>query len=336
MSEYSFKINLGGICSSEAYRDASLDELRVLLAIIDCGGRPMTREQLAEIAGVSPSRVTAARVYWQESGILSEGEGIFASVIDEYEGKRTCKNRTLALADTLYDQGLSDMFDSLSRIMERTLNDEDVDRITKLVTELGLDSEYILTLAKFRDTKNEKNAALRAKKKTKLTSGALCNEAKRLYNKDICDSESLNVHLLNTELSPEVLDLKYKMGISGRNLSETELELFTKWTESFGYTWNIISLAYNEAVFNVKHGSNPTRYMDSILTVWNEKELRTVEACRQESEAFKEKRRTAWQTKENKKATTPTREEPKYASFSSEDAIKKALLRSYGAGSEDN
>lgn len=336
MSEYKFKINLGAICASRAFKEASGDELRVLLAVIDAGGCPQSRDSLAALSGVSPYRVASSLVFWQESGILTDGEGLFASVLDEYERRvPITEGRTRALADTLYNEGLAGMFDSLSEIMERTLNNEDVDRITSLVTELGLEPEYILTLAKFRNAKNEKNASLRGKKKTKLTSGVLCNEAKRLYNKDISDTESLSVHLKNTELSPEIIDLKYKMGISGRNLSETEIDLFTKWTESFGYTWNIISLAYNEAVMNIKQGQNPARYMDSILAAWREKGLTTVEACQRESDEFKENRRVAWQNKEAKK-TPATREEPKYASFSSEDAIKKALFRSYGAGSEEN
>ena len=53
-----------------ALREASADDLRVLLAFLERGAEHLSRD-----AGVSPARAEAALDYWREAGILSEGAG---------------------------------------------------------------------------------------------------------------------------------------------------------------------------------------------------------------------------------------------------------------------
>ena len=53
-----------------ALREASADDLRVLLVFLERGSEHLSRD-----AGVSEARAEAALDYWREAGILSEGEG---------------------------------------------------------------------------------------------------------------------------------------------------------------------------------------------------------------------------------------------------------------------
>ena len=334
MNELKFKIKLGEICSGAAFSEASEAELRVLVALIDMGGVCESKECLAEVASVSVSRAVSALSFWQESGIITPGEGAVAQLINEYEIRDTAKPTKEQLAKLIIDEQLSDMYSTLSGIMEKTLNPEDVEKVSRLVTELELDCEYILTLAGFLDEKNLKKAEKQGKKKTKLTSGRLYTEAKRLTEKDIRDAESLEVYIKNTELPPEIIDLKYKIGIKGRNLSETEISYFTEWCFSFGYSWNIIGVAFDEAALHADRDKSPISYMNAILKSWNEKNLRTAEACKTESLKYREQRRAEWVKKNGSKTEKITDEKPKYSNFTSEEAMKRALLRSYGEGKD--
>ena len=68
--------------------------------------------------------------------------------------------------------------------------------------------------------------------------------------------------------------IRKKLNIKGF-LTEYQEDLVTKWTEQYGYNFEIIDLAMAETV-NV--GSPSFKYIDTILTAWYKKGLKTVAA----------------------------------------------------------
>ena len=87
MTEYTFKVNLDGITALDCFREATKDELKVLLAIKSLEDESFSAESLADTLGVSAARVKAAITIFEESSILIKTDGILAEVEYEFEPK---------------------------------------------------------------------------------------------------------------------------------------------------------------------------------------------------------------------------------------------------------
>ena len=59
------------VSDNPAFREASAEELRVLLFVIEAGGIADT-ERIARAAGVSAPRVSSSLTLWQEAGVITE------------------------------------------------------------------------------------------------------------------------------------------------------------------------------------------------------------------------------------------------------------------------
>ena len=66
MVEYTFKVNLDGITERECFKDASKDELKVLVAFASMKGDSVTAEELSEMLDISKARVKAAVALFEE------------------------------------------------------------------------------------------------------------------------------------------------------------------------------------------------------------------------------------------------------------------------------
>lgn len=83
--------------------------------------------------------------------------------------------------------------------------------------------------------------------------------------------------------------IRKKLNIKGF-LTEYQEELVTKWTEQYGYNFEIIDLAMAETV-NV--GSPSFKYIDTILTAWYKKGLKTVAAIETDQKEHRRQSRNA-------------------------------------------
>ena len=124
------------------------------------------------------------------------------------------------------------------------------------------------------------------------------------------------------------------LGLWGRPLSKTEKAHFTRWTEEFGYSTAIIGEAFELAA---ESGTGRiASYMNKILTGWHEAGCKTVEECRAKSAEYYADREGKKKLAERKsgKVDTGKAAKPKYAEFDPEEAMARALARSYGAPDE--
>lgn len=318
MNEYTFKVNLDGICELDCFKEASRDELKVLLAIKSEGDRALTEEDIASLAGVSRARAMAAIALFEESGVLTKESGVYATV--EYEfGKGEGKAESTAdLARSIRDNDLYEMNIEIERIFEKTLETREIARITSLYTKKGLSPEYILTLAAF----------LKDQRRT-LSVEAIVREANKLVTSGTDTLEELEVYI--KEKSEEIageMEMRRLLGIYGRALAKTEREHFNRWVNEFGYSAVIIGEAYDITVQATGKASLP--YMNSILTSWHESGCKTLEACRAKVDSRKHENSKKANNNSQKSKKNTTAETPKYADFNSEDALMRALERSYG------
>ncbi len=313
------------ITASPVFSEASCEEMRVLLALVECEGSFESAEALAALAKVSKPRCTSALALWEEAGVITpRADG--APIITEEFSARLVKDEideapSVEVADSIRDGNLKSAIDECTMLMELgTMPTADVKNITALYTQYALSPEYIVTLAAYLAGQG------------KLTARKLCNHAIRLQESG-CDSvEALESYIQNKANETDT-DWEFRriFGIYNRNLSQSEKNYFRKWSEEYGFSVAIVSEAYDRAVMNTQNGRRYMQYMDTVLTSWYNAGCKTVAECIAQSEADKPK-----PAPEQKRTMNREAEKPRYGDFDVHEAFRLALERSYGANDDDD
>ena len=308
------------VIGSTAFTEASREELRVLLALVELSGDIDCPEALAEAIMISPARCKAALAFWEESGVISIDNGE-PRITDEFEDRLTRGEidevPATKVADSIRDEQLASMIDECARMMNQAcLSNTDVKNLTALHTQYSLGPEYIVTLAAYLVSRGD------------LTVRRLCNESIRLQGKGIDSLEGLEAYISEMEKSSGAeWEFRRVLGIYGRNLSASERAYFKRWSEDFGYSVGIVSEAYDISVLNTKHGD--LRYMDKVLTAWHEAGCKTVSDCRQKIEEEKAKKQADAKAKVGKARPKAAPETPRYGNFDINEAFNNAVARSF-------
>ena len=322
MTELTFRVNLEGITDLECFKEASKDELKILIAILSENGSPVSAEELSEKLGISVPRVKACITLFKESGVLIECDDTPLAEV-EYEFEPSKKDKEKArdtkeeVARSIRENDLYEMNCDVERILEKTLETREIERITSLYTKKGLSPEYILTLSAF----------LKDRRQT-LTVEAIVREANKLIANGTDTLEELEIYI--KEKSDEIageMEMRRLFGIYNRTLTRTEREYFHRWMHEYGYSVSVIGEAYDVTVAAINKISLP--YINSILKEWYDAGCKTVEECRARVNIRKAATPKKANNNSQKTNKTTTAETPKYADFNSEDALLRALERSY-------
>ena len=321
MSERKIKIRSGGVLNSEAFFEASGDELRVLVAIMQNPLTYSTAEEIAEVARVTKSRAAAAIALFLEEGlIIREGEVTyeFEERIDDGE---IIKRDSLEVANTIRKKSLGELFLDLASMMgKESLNNDEIKRLTALTEDLVLSEEYILTLAQHLLSISKSLSVLK-----------LVEKAKKLARMEICTTESLEEYLKIKE-SESTLEWEFKKLFKKTDgiVSKTEIEYYKKWTQIYGFSSEIILFALD---MNVKAKTKYSySYMDKLLERWHESGCKTLEDCTRQYEADRVKiaeeirRENVPTAKRTKKTEAPT---PKFGDFNPDEALERAIAKSF-------
>ena len=319
MTEYTFKVGLNGITDLDCFKEASKDELKILIALKSTEGETVSIEPLAQKLGVSVARIKATIALFEESGVLTKrADDFLAEVEYEFEVKKKTCDTPLESAKSIRDNNLYELFNEIENIFGKTLETREIERIESLYTKKGLSVEYILMLAAHQND-------------TRMTPTieSLVREATRLQANDIDNLESLEIYLKEKadEIAGEA-EMRQILGIRGRAFSKSERAFFKKWMHDYCYGTTIIGEAYDITVGAT--GKLSLSYMDKILTEWFKSGCRTLDDCRARVNIRKQERTDKAKKSSQKSNKTVEAETPKYTDFNSEDALLKALERSYG------
>ena len=309
------------ICGTDAFINASADDLRILIAAKELGGA--TAEELARAAGCSVPRAEGAAEYWTEHSVMNRSDAeesesvspaplpIKRKVTDEFY-----RPDAKELAEKIDGLGLSSLIDECEKICGKTFNQNELSIIVGMRNELSLGEGYILTLIAFCFNTLEKKTLRYAEK-----------VAFSLTDSGIDTLDSLNDYIIRREkmLSQEG-KLRRLFGFGDRALTKKESACFDKWINDFSYGEDIIRLAYDLTADQT--GKASVGYADKILSNWNAEGCRTVADCEAkilENKNSPEKERPARRKSSGKAAAGPVS-----GSFDTDDFFKKALERSYG------
>ena len=355
---------------TESFSEATAEELRVLVVLMEAEGEALTYKEIAARASVSAARAKSATALWRADGVLDkepvktaekepaatvaavkETAGIAKSNAAEDNYTNNAVNNTISainnneenVKDEFAERFSSDMYEErsvdtarsvrdgeLSALLEEcaalmgkaALSTEEVKKITSIYTQLSLSVEFILTLA------------MHLAEDGNLTAVRLAKRAESLVNSGIDTIEALGAYIENNGAESDVdMEFRRLFGIWNRKLSESNRSYFRKWSEEYGYSTEIVGEAYNIWSSNDATGRLNLKYIDTILTRWHECGCRTIAECRAQNE------RDSSEMKE-KKGNTYTRKraekKPQFLDFDVDEAIKRALERSYGSSENDN
>lgn len=316
-----YKFNARSLTLSEAFTEASREELRVLLALVANGGRVESDEDIAKAAGVSRGRASSSLVFWEESGIIAKNDGT-PTITEEFEERiqlgKLDTGTAIKAAKSVRDNELAALISECARLMDRpALNTEEIKTINALYTQYALDEEYIITLAAYINDKG------------KLTATRLGTEAERLVKRGLDTAEKLMAYIEEkANESADEWEFRHLLGIYNRTLSKTEKEYVKKWYGEFGYGEDIIGEAYDIAVSYT--GERQLSYMDTILTKWHDGGCKTLDECRAATEREKTARSVEEKQKTPPKMPRTPKTTPRYGNFDPLEAFEAALKRSYG------
>ncbi len=322
MNKYTFEVTIERLVGSPCFLEASRDELRVLIAIMAAGKSAISTEELSEISGVSVARVKSAIALFEECGAIEKNgtDAPLGEIIYEFEQKSSEIASTPRMVDTarsIRDNNLHDMLEECEKILGKTLASYEAANLSTLCTSMCLAPEYVVFLTAHLSTVRKN-----------LTVSRIIDVARELKTKEIDTLEELEIYAQEKEkeISGE-MEMRRLLGIYGRTLTPTERKYFKRWLHEYEYSSTIIGEAYDICV-NATGGLS-LRYIDTVLTNWHAAGCKTLEECRTQHELHKSEYDKKTKKKTSKSANE-TAEVPKYADFNSEDALMRALERSYG------
>lgn len=321
-----YKISPLRVTDSPAFAEASREELRVLLALVEVNGVFEDPEALASLAAVSKPRCSSALTLWEEAGVITERRDGAPIVTEEFSERLVRgdidERPSTEVADSIRDGNLASAIEECATLMGlATIPTADVKNITALYTQYALSPEYIVTLAAY------------LAEEGRLTARNLCNKAIKLQESG-CDSvEALEAYIQNKSTESDT-DWEFRriFGIYNRNLSQSERGYFKKWSEDFGFSTAIVSEAYDRAVMNTQNGKRYMQYMDTVLTAWYTAGCKTVAECIAQSEAAKPRQESTPEKRPSRREA----EKPRYGDFDVNEAFRLALERSYGSDDDDD
>lgn len=306
------------VTGTDAFLEASGEELRVLIAVLEVSGQEIQIDSLAQKCKISKARARSALVFWEEAGIVFRGCST-PTITEEFEKRLQIgeihEDCAKNVAEQIRSSALADMINECAQAMNRSaLNTREIKDLTALYTQYALSEEYIVMLA------------AHLAEGGKLTVTKLINKAISLSEREIDTPRALEEYIAQeTDENEAERSFRKIFGIYNRALSKTEKEHFKKWGKEFGYYTEIVGEAYDIAVTNVNRGH--LSYVDKLLTRWYESGCRTLKECIARYEADGEEMKAKKEEKKQKKKTEP---KERFGDFDVEDAFQRALDRSYG------
>lgn len=250
---------------------------------------------VAKALGILESDVVRAWQYWEKKGVVSLSynseadqtdfsvtfSSDFSSFVKEEDGENEAENQKPAYklsdvtAERKKDRALSEMYTLAETILAKPLTQNDILTLYSLYDWLGLPVEVILMII-------EHSVSLGKKSMRYIETVAIS-----WSENGITTPEAATEYLSSYENAGKMKRrFKKLLGISGRDLTDTEAGLLATWSDKMGFSDDMIRLAYEKTVMNT--GKVAFNYMNSILKDWAEKGIKNPADTEKEAKPHKE------------------------------------------------
>ena len=164
-------LRLPPLAGTPLLRDASADDLRVLLALAESGYTAGV-EALSRATGLTLTRTAAALEKWLESGAVAAREETKTPYLVSDELPR---GRALDDARVISEKKLRGCLDTCALLLKKQLNPSEVGILVALVNDLGVSEYYLTTLL----THCAETLGVRGVKYLEKTAVSLCDRGIR-------------------------------------------------------------------------------------------------------------------------------------------------------------
>ena len=242
-----------------------------------------------------------------------------STVISEYASKITPipapssakKEYTLdEIKNFRKDPDVSELFFIIETYLKHTLSSSDINTILYWYEELHFATELIEYLVEYCISKGHSSTRYMNKVAISWSESGITTVEQA--------KENASIH------SQVYYAVMKALGISGRNLVDTEMNYIKKWSKEFGFDTNLISLACQRTISAIHQPS--FEYVDSIMTSWHNNQVHTTEDVDKLDAAFNKTKKVSINTTE--KPTSSKRN--KFKNFNQReydyDQLEKVLL----------
>ncbi len=277
--------------------------LKVILTVLRNPSVSVDISALSKVLVLPPDEIKAALDYWVNCGIL-ESTGATISVAPpephkppqiahvekvEIHQKQTEKPPKTAIATARIrytraevnemidgDSTLTTLVAEMQGCLGKTLTSVDLDALTALYTYYGMSAYFIMMVAQYCASIDKRSLSYIEKTAAQ-------------WQSDSVNDDNIAVHIAQmAERSAGEGRLRRLLGITDRRLTSAERAFIISWTETMQMPDELITEAYEKTV--ERTGKLQFKYMNSILTAWHQKGIKTVQDINEKDDS---KARTA-------------------------------------------
>ena len=268
--------NIADILSNADEQDLKI--LTLLLMAAGDDGEVDDSFLAEQYLGISKAEVDASVKFWRGAGVIGsvrtqkkKSEGTEVSAVKTahrngaVESSGVENYQSAELATLLESRAVSACFvDEAQKVFGKTFNSYDTAIVVGLVDQYGFEEEAVLEILAYVLRLGKKGV----KYAEKVAIG--------FYDEGFTTARGVTERIAVIERSREdVYRIKQIFGFGARELTKSEKEIFTRWTQSYGYELDVIRMAYDITVDAIQ--KPVPKYADKIIEKWHCEGLRTVE-----------------------------------------------------------
>ena len=281
--------------------------LKVLLVLLRHSGEELEAGIIGEYCNLSTAEVKDALAFWADQGLLdesvreipiqprvyevkeklvekasqSEPAAIVAEELPKAKDKVAAKNMTIlssspqrptqkeAAARMRQSGEIRFIITETGAVLGRDLNGNEISSLVMLYDWGRIPADILMTVVHFCKTIGFSD--MRRIEKV----------AWEFIDRGITTHEDAEAYIFaRTEAHNNKNKVKTAFGIGGRNLSTNEEKYVARWFEEYGFSIDIVKLAYDQGID--KTAKLSFAYIDKILSNWHEKKVTTVEQAQAE------------------------------------------------------